>query len=227
LKALELQPVAGQSYGAGCVWVAAVENRVMRDRFLGVAIVIVILGVCAPALGDPLPKRRPGLWEMSINSPDAGRTHTSKQCVDETTDAKLQSMMNNGPAQGVCSKNEFTRTSTGFESHAECAIGSSKMTSVGAFTGDFDSAYTGTVVTSFDPPLIGKGSSSVSISAKWVGACPSDMKPGDMVTDRGKVDMNKAAAGMKQAQEMMKNPEIAKMMRDGFQRMNGAAGSGE
>ena len=204
---------------------ATVENRAMRDRLFGVA--IVVLCVCSPVLGDPLPKRKPGLWEMVINSADAGRTHTSKQCVDETTDAKLQSMMNNGPGQGACSKNEFTKTSSGFESHAECAIGPSKMTSVGTFTGDFDSAYTGTVVTSFNPPLIGKGSNTVTIAAKWVGACPPDMKPGDIVTDRGKVDMDKAAAGMKQAQEMMKNPEFAKMMRDGFQKMGGAPESGE
>jgi hypothetical protein len=101
------------------------------------------------------------------------------------------------------------------------------MTSVGKFTGDFDSSYTGEVVTTFTPPMFGNGRNTISISAKWLGACPADMKPGDIVTEHGKVDMDKAAAGMRQAQEMMKNPEFARMMREGLQGMNGAGVGGD
>jgi hypothetical protein len=160
---------------------------------------------------------------MSVTAHQVGKAHTSKQCVDESTDAKLQAMMGEGPAKGACSKSEFTKTSLGFESHTECVIGPSKMTSVGKFTGDFDSSYSGEVVTTFNPPMFGNGSTTISMTAKWIGACPPDMKPGDVATDHGKVDMDKAAAGMKQAQEMMKNPELAKMMQDGFRKLSDAA----
>jgi pantoate kinase len=52
------------------------------------------------------------------------------------------------------------------------------------------------------------------------------MKPGDIVTEHGKFDMDQAAAGMRQAQEMMKNPEFAKMMREGLRQANQAGALG-
>lgn len=187
-----------------------------------------VLAFSNAAVGDTLPKRKAGLWEVSVTPSHAPRPHVSKQCVDEATDAKLQSMMQHGPAKESCSKNEFTKTATGFESHAECNVGPGKMTSVGTFSGDFDTSYTGEVVMTFDPPMFGDGRSTLSISAKWIGPCPADMKPGEIVTENGKLDMDKAAAGMRQAQEMMKNPEFAKMMRERLQQANQlGAGQGE
>jgi hypothetical protein len=177
-------------------------------------------------LADTLPKRKPGLWELSVTASGDGQPHVSKQCVDEATDAKLQSMLQQGLTKDSCSKNEFTKTATGFESHAECTVGPAKVTSVGSFSGDFNSSYTGEVVTTFEPPMVGNGRSTVSMSAKWSGPCPADMKPGDIVTEHGKFDMDQAAAGMRQAQEMMKNPEFAKMMREGLRQANQAGALG-
>ena len=47
-----------------------------------------------------------------------------------------------------------------------------------AYTGD--SSYHMDMQTTIDPPMYGKSSNHVTQDAKWAGACPAGMKPGDM-----------------------------------------------
>jgi hypothetical protein len=48
-----------------------------------------------------------------------------------------------------------------------------------------------------DPPMAGHADSTFTQDGKWQGACPADMKPGDMVMPTGMkmniLDMQKAA----------------------------------
>jgi hypothetical protein len=37
------------------------------------------------------------------------------------------------------------------------------------------------MTTHYDPPLAGKGELRSTQDAKWLGACPADMKPGDVL----------------------------------------------
>jgi hypothetical protein len=105
-----------------------------------------------------------------------------------------------------CSKNEFKKTATGFETSAECQAGTSTMVSHGVFTGDFTSSYSGEVKTSFTPPLFGQGTSTLSIAAKFLGPCTGGLKPGDILLDNGmKTNVDTAAAQAKQAAQMFKN----------------------
>jgi hypothetical protein len=133
---------------------------------------------------------------------------STKQCVDEATDAKMMQMGNDATRSmgSSCSKNEFKKTANGFETNAECKTGSSTMISRGVFTGDFTTSYSGEVTTSFKPPLYGQGTSTINISAKFVGACTDGLKPGDILLPNGaKTSVDEAAAQAKQAAEMFKN----------------------
>jgi hypothetical protein len=43
----------------------------------------------------------------------------------------------------------------------------------------------------FDPALFGKTESNSTQTGKWLGACPADMKPGDMLSPNGvKINLN-------------------------------------
>lgn len=162
-----------------------------------------IIALPLSAFADSLPERKAGLWEVSVTS-DAGEPQTMKQCVDASTDAEMMKMGTDMAKSmgGGCSKNEFKRTASGFETNSECKVQGSTMISKGVFTGDFSSSYSGDVTTSYTPPFFGQSKSKVTIAAKHVGPCDASMKPGDMVMGNG-MKMN-ATKSLQQAQDLAK-----------------------
>lgn len=148
------------------------------------------------ASATDLPKRRSGLWETTVTPGKGLPPQTMKECVDEATDtAMMKSATDTSKAMGAsCSKNEFKPTATGFESESECAMAGTKIHSKGSFTGDFASAYAGSVTTTMTPAMFGEPTSITTISAKHLGPCAADMKPGDVVLANGmKMNMKDAA----------------------------------
>lgn len=163
---------------------------------------------------DSFPERRPGLWEISTQGV------SMKQCIDQKTDQEMMKRAAefNGAGKSTCSKNEFKATTSGYETNSVCSVGGSTVTSRGVFTGDFSRAYSGTITTSFNPPMFGQKESQAVVSAKWLGDCGSELKPGDMVLPNGmKMNMDVAAQQAKQAAQMLNNPEFAKMVGQGQQ----------
>jgi hypothetical protein len=164
-------------------------------------------------------KRKPGLWEVSVSADGKSLPGSMKQCADEATDAQMMQM-----AQGQsesCKMGELRKIDSGYEFSSECKMGPSTITSQGVFKGDFETSYTGEVVTKMTPPVFGRGEAKSTIQAKWLGDCPADMKPGDMQTGDGmKIGLDQAKKGAQMAAEMMKNPEMLKAMKDA---MAGAA----
>jgi len=62
-----------------------------------------------------------------------------------------------------------------------CEFGRSKLTATGVWTFKSETAYRMVSDGTFDPPM-GTTSKTHSVQdGKWIGACPSDMRPGDMV----------------------------------------------
>ena len=64
-----------------------------------------------------------------------------------------------------------------------CTTAGKTVNSHVVVSGSFDSAYTMTVTTQGDG--IPGGSRTSTISAKWLGACPADQRPGDMIMPNG------------------------------------------
>lgn len=151
----------------------------------------IILGLCVVPLlayADDLPKRKPGLWEVSVAS--AGRPgQVMKQCTDETTDEKMMATGNSmANSLGVqCSKKEMKKAGDTFTAESECTMNGTKLTSKTVFSGDFNSQYTGETNASYDPPLMGMTGSQSTITARWLGPCEAGQKPGDMVMPGGHV----------------------------------------
>lgn len=180
----------------------------MRHHLLPVMFVSILTMEPRLALGDTPPSRKSGLWETSITMSGGIPPQTSKECVDPTTDADMMKMAGDASKAmgGSCSKNVMKRTATGFETESVCTIGGSTLTSKGVFTGDFTTSYSGEVVTSSNPPIFGNGGSKTILSAKYIGPCGSDMKPGDVILGNGmKTNMREAANQAEKMAQSLKN----------------------
>lgn len=163
-------------------------------------------GAAAPAAGagpavgavvDPttMPKRKPGLWSHSMVA--EGATQTVQLCLDADTDAKM-SLWGQSVSNEMCSKNVITKTADGYAFESECDIGGMGHSSgKGTVTGDFSSAYTVKMISTTTGSSIPQANktSEMTLNAKWEGACPADMKGGDMLLPGGvKINMESMTA---------------------------------
>ena len=104
-------------------------------------------------------------------------------------------------------------------------MGGTKIYSKGSFRGDFSTTYQGEVTTTMTPALFGEPTSTTTFTAQYLGSCPADMKPGDVVLANGiKMNMKEAAdnaqkmaaklakGGSSQFGGGMKGDDVAKAM---------------
>jgi hypothetical protein len=87
--------------------------------------------------------------------------------------------------QDTCAKQDVQKVGATIVIDSVCKVGDATTTSHAEITGDFSSAYILKVTSKREGgrPLPGRpadGTSSMTIDAKWTGAC-GDLKPGDMV----------------------------------------------
>ena len=154
------------------------------------------------AVAQEMPRMKPGLWETTTST--AGQKgapgHSSKttMCINEAVQKDMMAFSQNMGAQ--CSKNSTRRDGNKYIGEAECNFGGSvmKSRSVATFTGD--TSYRVESRATFSPPMGGMSESNSTQEAKYAGACPAGMKPGDMnmggrtmnISDMAKM-MNKGA----------------------------------
>lgn len=168
--------------------------KLSRIRLLALAASTAAL----PALAaDDLPKRKPGLWEITTEmSVMGGQRLTLQQCIDDKTDADLLAHATKN--QGDCDPPRISRSGTRTEVEANCRIEGGKAHSRGVFTGEYDSHYQGDILTTFEPPQHGMKESRMKIDARWTGPCPAGQKPGTS-------KMQVPGLGNINLEEMMKN----------------------
>ena len=136
----------------------------------------------AVAYAQEMPKMKPGLWETatSTGGQKGAPAHTSKgsMCVTEAVQKEMMSFSQSMGAQ--CTKNTTRRDGNKYIGEAECNFGGSvmKTQSVSTFSGD--TSYRVESRATFTPPMSGMSESNSTQEAKYVGACPASMKPGDM-----------------------------------------------
>jgi hypothetical protein len=138
-------------------------------------IATLALALCAAAGAQDAPKRKSGLWEISMSSPQMPAPMVSRQCVDEKTDD-----MGRQPSRGgeKCSKQSVRREGGNVIVESVCQVEGSTATSRGVFSGDFNSAYKGEMTTRFVPPMHGMAESKMNFQARLTGPCAPGQKPG-------------------------------------------------
>ena len=157
------------------------------------AIVSTSLVAAPPAAAQDLPKRKTGLWEITMENSAAKGTPVAKmtmtQCVDAAKDDIAAQMSNQMDKENKCSRGPIQQSGGKVSFSATCEMGGTKMTSQTTLTGDFSSSYKTEIRTKFDPPMMGMAEGTTTMDAKFVGACKPGMRPGD-VTMPGGMTMN-------------------------------------
>jgi len=150
---------------------------------LGSAVCLVLSAGGAAAVD--LPIRKAGLWEMKmVRTGGPLPEMTMQHCTDETTDKEMSAAAS-PMAKEMCSKQDIQKTATGYVSDSVCGIAGVNVTSHAEITGDFNSAYTVKTTSHSEGGPTGKHDTTMTIEAKWLGACKSDQKPGDIVMPGG------------------------------------------
>lgn len=164
----------------------------MKRALLLATLLVLAVGVAA----QDAPKRKSGLWEVSMSSPRMPSAMVSQQCVDEKTDDMSKSAARGGEEK--CSKKSVRREGGSVIFESVCQVDGSTATTRGVFSGDFKSSYTGEMATRFAPALHGNAETKMSFKARWTGPCAPGQKPGQAAVQGGP---GKAGAGGMSAEE--------------------------
>lgn len=128
-----------------------------------------------------LPPRRPGLWAHTmITGPN---TTESQSCIDAATD---HAMLQHGIDIMRRDGGTVTVTSSGSQLHVASSadLSGHAMTFVEDFTLLNDTTMQGRGHMRIDPPYEpGQEENDIRQDSHWIGPCPSDMRPGDVVAN--------------------------------------------
>ena len=172
-------------------------------RKLTLASFLALLALAAVAAAEDAPRRKSGLWEVTVRSGAMPQPMTMQQCVDQKTDDMARQ---EGSRQQHCSKTSARRESGRVVAESECKVENSTARTRAVMTGYLASSYSADVTTTFVPPLHGIKEQKATTQARWLGPCKPGQKPGDtsvsgMPAGAGKMDPE---AARRMAEEMRK-----------------------
>ena len=142
------------------------------------AMIFIACFAASAAMAQDAPKRKSGLWEVSMSMAQMPGPMTSRQCVDQATDDFSKSASRDGAEK--CSRKSVRREGGSVIVESVCQVEGSTATTRGVFTGDFTSSYKGDMTTKFSPPLHGNAETKMSFQARHAGPCPPGQKGGDV-----------------------------------------------
>jgi hypothetical protein len=170
------------------------RRHVMTTTILVSAGAALLAATAAPAA--EMPTRKAGLWEVSVSL--EGRNAPSpaiRQCTDAATDQALQNNAGPAGAPRSCAKRDVNRSGDTVTVDSVCTVGTRTTTSHVVITGNFDSAYTMTITSQTEGAQ--GGPRTTNMTAKWLGPCAADLKPGDMILPGGrKFNVNDARGAL-------------------------------
>ncbi|MDQ0044792.1 DUF3617 domain-containing protein [Variovorax boronicumulans] len=164
----------------------------MKIRSSVAAACMVAAGLGADAaFALDYPARKPGLWEMQTSDGPGskGSPQAIQQCIDAATDKMLRDM-GQGMGKDMCSKQDMRMEGGKLVIDSVCKIGQTTATSQAVMTGDLSTAYRLESKSTYSPPLMGRAGATTVVEARWVGPCKADQKPGDMVMNGMKMNVN-------------------------------------
>lgn len=162
---------------------------------LTVASLTFAAGYSAALHAQSLPKIKAGLWETTTVV-DGKPTPNAKTQMCLNNDVMAQMMkLGQGMAQGMCSKHDYSLKGNVAYGSVECKFGQSNMRSNSVTTFNGESSYRTETKATFNPPMMGMKDSTSIVEGKHVGACPSGMKPGDMMMNGRKMNVLEMTKG--------------------------------
>ena len=158
----------------------------MMRRLLSFGLGVSLLALSPAVFADELPIRKAGLWEMKIVRTGGPMPEmTMQHCTDPTTDKEMNNSVS-PLAKQICTKQDIRKTATGYVTDSVCSFGGATMTSHSEVTGDFNSGYSFKVTSHNEgAPAGAPRDRDMTLQARWLGACPADQRPGDIVMPGG------------------------------------------
>ena len=150
---------------------------------LGEISILALICFSVPAAAAEMPSRKAGLWEIKTNTgvPNVPQI-AIRQCIDATTDQQMQPSAGPPGATRQCSQSDVAKSGDTVTVDSICTVGGKSVTSHAVIDGSFDSSYTMTVTAQGEGM---PGGSNVTVTAKWLGPCAADQRPGDMIMPNG------------------------------------------
>jgi hypothetical protein len=149
----------------------------MRTTFA----ILVSLCVALPAFAADMPMRKAGLWEIKSKAGKDATERTMQQCTDAATDQQLTSS-SGGMTKEECSKRDVSAKGNVTTIDSVCTSGGKTHTSHIVVTGSFESAYTADITSKEEGD---SKDTNTTLDAKYLGACKSGQKPGDVIMSGG------------------------------------------
>ena len=158
-------------------------QKPMRNLALLISALSILVATVAHALD--LPKRKSGLWEMTmIGDQTNGQPQTVTTCVEQKTDTGLSSSFGDKIPKN-CKQPSLKKSAGTYVITSSCKFTDSDVKTVAILSGDTNSAYKIDRTSTYTPPNKGRKESKQSITAKWLSACKADQRPGDMIMPDG------------------------------------------
>jgi hypothetical protein len=150
--------------------------------------------------------RKPGLWQVAIWNDGESLMGAIKVQQCSAVNIEPDGLLSIAPGQENCVEPKVTRSSSGVLIHTICRVHSQRFVTDMEMSGNFDSAYHGSVTTSISElgsfaskgylggptsstlapkPVKAMNSKKILYQAEWLGPCKPNMKPGDLVLSNG------------------------------------------
>lgn len=140
-------------------------------KYTCIAVIVAALTASSTiAAGEEVPKRKPGLWEITTVAAGTGMT-TVRTCVGPDDNIAVPEGL------GDCSEPKARRVDEDIFVDVECKKPYGRQMMSTAFTGDFTKRYRATMKITFDPPD-GVPNTGVIIDGRYLGPkCDPDVFP--------------------------------------------------
>lgn len=85
-----------------------------------------------------------------------------------------------------CERDNIQRDGNRITLDSVCSVDGRKFTSKALITFTSETAYHVDLKEHAEPPLDGVSDMTITQDAKWIGPCPADVKPGDVIDPNGR-----------------------------------------
>jgi hypothetical protein len=161
-----------------------------------IACAVALLAIAsAPSSALDFVHRKAGLWTVTTAMEGAPvKLGPMKMCLDANTDARLmqQSMQ---WKQDACSPPVIAGSGLSRTVDVVCHLDGATQKSHIAMNFAGDASYHMDMTSQSTPARFGRGSVHMTQDAKWSGACPKNMKPGDMIIGSMTINVLDAGSG--------------------------------
>ena len=173
------------------------KTSVFNRHFL--VCLCLVATIPSSAFAADAPKRKSGLWEISMQMQGMPNMGPMQQCVDQASDDIMRNR--DFSQKPECSVMNVKPSASKVTINSVCKVEGIIVTTNAVFSGSFDSSYKGEIVSRFNPPMRGTSETKMNMESTWKGACKPGQRPGEMIMP--KMDM----------EALMKDPKMMELMK--------------